>query len=353
MENEKLSDVSNILDCINEAFLYLNDKFLIKYSNKATEKILKKSSNEILNHSFFDIFQNTNDTIFENKFNYVLSEKKFTCFETYYTPHNKWYEVRIYPFNSGLIIFFQNISERKKSEEIIQLQLQELEAKTAEMERFIYTVSHDLKSPLITIKGFIGFLQEDIESQNQELIKKDFERIKKAADNMYNLLEDLLELSRIGRVINNKVFFSLNDLLKEIIDLFQIQLQQKRIKLIINNELPQIYADKNRIKEVFQNLIENSIKFMGNNTAPEIEIGFKEYEKFYEFFVRDNGIGIKPEYHTKIFGLFNKICKSSEGTGLGLALVKRIIEIHNGRVWVESKGNNDGTTIFFTLPKRI
>lgn len=241
------------------------------------------------------------------------------------------------------------IAELKNKEEIINKQIEELESKNAELERFAYTVSHDLKSPLITIKGFLGMIQNDIEKERYDRIKGDMNRISNATDKMQNLLEDLLELSRIGRVINPSSNFSLTDVAKEACELLNSAITQINAKIIIEENMPVIFGDKIRIIEIFQNLIENAIKFRKPDQKLVVEIGCQKINNKCTFFVKDNGIGIEKSYLKKIFGLFDKLDPHSEGTGIGLAIVKRIIELHGGKIWAESAGIGFGTIFYFTI----
>jgi signal transduction histidine kinase len=170
---------------------------------------------------------------------------------------------------------------------------------------------------------------------------------------MQVLLQDLLELSRVGKTINPTENLSFGELAEETIHLIMSPGQQKRIPVELQHPFPNVRADKTRMIGVLQNLIANAIKFMGRQESPRITIGTSGHDEksgFPIFFVRDNGIGIDPQYHELVFGLFNRLDSSSAGTGIGLALVKRIIEIHGGRVWVESEGKNRGSTFYFSLP---
>ena len=228
----------------------------------------------------------------------------------------------------------------------------ELESKNSELERFTYTVSHDLKSPLFTIRGFLGYLEQDALAGNHARMKADMQRITAATEKMQRLLNELLELSRIGRLRNTPERIPFEDLAREAVELVQGRIMQHNIAVIIQPGLPEVVGDRQRLLEVIQNLVDNAAKFMGGQSQPRIEIGQEgENAGMPVFFVRDNGIGIAPEYHERVFGLFNKLDVKSDGTGIGLALVKRIVEVHGGRIWVRSEAGS-GSTFYFTLTDR-
>lgn len=249
----------------------------------------------------------------------------------------------------ALEVIAGDISLRKKEEEEREMLIQDLETKNAELERFTYTVSHDLRSPLVTIKGFIGMLRDDLETGNTENVHADLERISGAADKMNHLLSDLLELSRIGRIINESSWASLNDILDTAREMLHGSIADRRVVFRIPDGLPDVYGDIPRIEEVVQNLIENSLKFFGSRVNPEITVNAEKSGNNVVITFTDNGIGIAPEYHEQIFGLFNKLDKNAEGTGVGLALIKRIVEVHGGEIRVES-AEGEGAAFIFTLP---
>jgi len=234
------------------------------------------------------------------------------------------------------------IAEHKLAEE-------ELQQKNAELERFTYTVSHDLKSPLITIKGFAGSLERDLLNGNYQRMADDLKRICDAADKMSDLLRDLLDLSTIGRVVKEPEQVDMNLLVADVLALLAIPLKSHNLTVEVQPGLPTIPCDRRRIAEVVQNLLENAINFMGNQKEPFIKFGVQEADGLDTFFVQDNGIGIDGKYHQIIFGLFNKLDAKSSGTGVGLALVKRIVEVHGGHVWVESEGVGMGSRFCFTI----
>ena len=230
--------------------------------------------------------------------------------------------------------------------------IEELESKNAELERFTYTVSHDLKSPLVTITGFLGFLEKDAMAGDAAKVKSNIHRITNAAHRMQALLNDLLELSRIGRLMNTPENIPFNEIVNEAVDRVRGKLDEINAIIEIQRGMPIVYGDRVRLIEVIQNLVENAAKYYIPKARTRIEVGARVHsEKPTVFFVRDNGIGIAPEYHDNIFGLFNKLDPKAEGTGIGLTLVKRIIEVHGGRIWVESEAGK-GATFYFTLPKK-
>lgn len=226
--------------------------------------------------------------------------------------------------------------------------IRELEMKNEELERFTYTASHDLKSPLITIRGFLGYLEKDIRAGSTERLQADIKRISDATEKMHRLLTELLELSRVGRIVNEKQDVPFGTIVAEALRRVEGQRNQRHVPIRIGSDFPTIHVDKERVIEVVQNLVDNAVKFMGDQAEPQVEIGHAIKDGQDVFFVRDNGIGIKKEFHERIFGLFDKLSPDSEGTGVGLALVKRIIEVHGGRIWVESEEGR-GSTFYFTL----
>lgn len=225
----------------------------------------------------------------------------------------------------------------------------ELQRKNAELERFTYTVSHDLKTPLITIAGFAGLLPKKAAQGDVAGLEADVERIQRATRRMNLLLEDLLALSRIGHIIDASGVVDLGDVAEEALALCSGVIEARGVEVTIAQGLPAVVADRTRMIEVFQNLIENAVRFMGDQPAPRIEIGTEVRDGETVCFVRDNGVGIDPENLARVFGMFERLEERGEGTGIGLALVERIIEVHGGRIWAESEGKGTGTTFLFTV----
>jgi len=184
------------------------------------------------------------------------------------------------------------LAERKK-------RISQLEASNAELERFTYTVSHDLRSPLVTIKGFLGMLIKDLQEGRQDKIEDDFQWIANAADKMHVLLSDLLELSRIGRIINPPEEVDLAQVIREAIETLDTHLRSRKVVVNSTLHLPIVYGDRVRLREVFENLIGNAAKYTGDQPNPMIEISTKDEESEVVIFVKDNGTGIEPQYQKK------------------------------------------------------
>ena len=225
-----------------------------------------------------------------------------------------------------------------------------LEAKNAELERYAYTASHELRTPLITIRSFVGMVEREAAALGSARIQADAARIANAAFRMSERLDDLLNLARVGRIANLSETLSVTDLAQEAVGLCAGALAFHGVQVQVQPAMPEVRVDRVRFVEVFQNLIENAIKFTREVSGPTIEIGMGEDATGRVFFVKDNGIGIPPRFHETVFGLFDKLDPKSEGSGVGLAVVRRIVEVHGGRIWIESDGLGHGTTFCFTLP---
>jgi len=247
-----------------------------------------------------------------------------------------------------------DVTDRKNAEAERDTLIRELEAKNAELERFTYTVSHDLKSPLITVRGFLGSIEKDIKDGRVDRLSVDIQRILNATGRMQKLLDELLNLSRIGRVADPPERVPFANLAREAMDLVRGRLDAARVRVEIQDDLPDVFGDRSRLVQVLQNLLDNAAKFVGEQKVPKIVIGTRPSASDGRpvFFVQDNGLGVEPGNVGRMVGLFEKLDERSGGTGVGLAIVKRIVEVHGGKLWVESKGLGTGTTVCFTLPTR-
>lgn len=252
---------------------------------------------------------------------------------------------------TSLINLNKEITERKRMQEQQKELMEDLEVINKELDDFTYIVSHDLKEPLRSIDAFSKFIEDDYKDRLDEQGKNYLERIRVSAGRMQMLIDDLLEISRIERKRNPLEEVRAEEFINEVKFRLEYTIKQRNAKIIIRDELPRIFCDRIRLTEVFLNLISNAVKF-NDKPEPYIEIGSSEKGDFYEFYVKDNGPGIEARYFDKIFEIFQRLGKREEqgGTGAGLTIVKKIVQMHKGRIWVESK-MKEGATFYFTIPK--
>ena len=228
--------------------------------------------------------------------------------------------------------------------------IEELEARNAELAQFNYTVAHDLRTPLCTVKNFVGLARRDAATGRSLHLARDFDRLERAADLMERLLDELFELSRVGVHSNPAEDVSFRDLVQEALEGLSEPLAARCFKVDVANGLPVVRGDRTRFLQAVRHLLDNAVSYVGDQVRPHLEVGVRQDGSEQVFYVRDNGRGIDPRYHEKIFGLFERLePEASEGTGLGLALVKRIVEVHGGSVWVESRGVGCGSTFCWKL----
>jgi len=241
-----------------------------------------------------------------------------------------------------IILVIEDVTERARLAE-------EIRKKNKELESFVYTISHDLRAPVISIQGFSSILLSDFQDKLDDTGKRYLTRIRANVRQMEILIDDLLELSRIGRIAGAFEDVPSAEIIRDVLDVLGPQLKKRGIKVNVQSGLPVIHCKKTRIYQVFENLIQNSIKYMGDAESPVIEVGCKKTDGFHEFYVKDNGIGIDPQYHQKIFQIFQRLKEvDAKGTGIGLAIVERIAEFHGGSVRVESE-KGKGATFWFTV----
>lgn len=245
------------------------------------------------------------------------------------------------------------IENSRLHEETIQ-KTRLLESKNRELQQFTYAITHDLKSPILVIEGFARELKRSghLEVEQEVLI----DAIMSSSGRLHSLVNDLLDLARVGSVEAVLEETDLASLVDRVLNDMSIRLAEKKVKVSLEGNFPKLYLVARYVERVFTNLIDNAIKYMGEQPSPQLTIGAQDKADHFLFFVRDNGIGIPQEFHERIFTIFQRVKTSEtekvEGSGLGLAFVKKIVELSGGTVWVESAGKGKGSTFYFTLPKQ-
>ncbi|MGB5218228.1 MAG: PAS domain S-box protein [Smithella sp.] len=339
--------------------LYQNDKWI--YVNPAASEISGYSNEELLSKNFWDtVHPDDQKIVYERGLKRQRGETVFKRYQLRFFAKDgtlKWLDLSGATTTIGEspagIVSAMDITDRKKyEEEIIRLNEtleQKVKERTAELEAFSYSVSHDLRAPLRTIHGFGQALLEDCEKQLDEQGKSYLTRIKKATENMSDLIEDMLKLSRINRTEMDVVPVNLATIAKSIMNELQCAQPERLVSIIIADHLEDS-ADPRLMRIMLENILGNAWKFTGKNEKTEIEFGSISKNSQKVYFIRDNGAGFDMEHSRKMFAPFQRFHSMEEfsGTGIGLAIVNRIVGRHEGSVWIESLPDR-GTTVYFTL----
>ncbi len=272
-------------------------------------------------------------------------------FETEFSPLGKQFHISVFsPERGHFATLASDITDRKRSEQELHRTLEELKASNTELEQFAYVASHDLQEPLRGIAGLAQLLQQRYQSQLDSQADEYINLIVDGTQRMQTLINDLLAYSRIGRRGQSIQSTEVEAALKASKENLSVAIREYGAT-ITNESLPLVQADATQLIQLFQNLIGNAIKFRAER-PPQIHIAAADAGDFWQFSVRDNGIGIEPQYFERIFLVFQRLHTRREykGTGIGLAICKKIVERHGGKIWVESDPEQ-GSTFYFTLPK--
>jgi len=251
----------------------------------------------------------------------------------------------------ALLIVARDVTERKKMEQQLNSTLADLQRSNAELEQFAYIASHDLQEPLRMIASYIQLIEEDYKEKLDADADQYIAFAVEGAKRMQTLIEDLLAYSRVGTRGEPLMPTSMKSALSEAIANLEVAIEESHA-VVTHDQLPTVLGDESQLIQLFQNLVGNAIKFKSDD-APTIHVGVEETKDDWVFSVRDNGIGIDMKYAERIFTVFQRLHSREEyaGTGIGLAVVKKIVERHGGRIWVESTPAK-GSTFYFTLRKR-
>lgn len=263
-----------------------------------------------------------------------------------------WVEVYLHSFDydghKAKLVLVNDITERKKNELDLNKSMLATQKINKELQQFTYMVSHDLQEPLRMISGFLNLLQSESSEQLTEEAKEYIQYAADGADRMKRLIEDLLQYSRVGTNKEDFIPVDLNELVSYVLLVMHDTIEATDARIAVQS-LPVIEANKTLVTQLFQNLIGNALKYRSVE-KPHLEIGVKQANGTPVFYIKDNGIGIEPRHFEKIFVVFKRVHTRGpyNGTGIGLAICKKIVEKHGGRIWVESEPGK-GSTFYFTL----
>jgi len=357
-KEQAFAERNSILERIADAFFATDKNWIVTYWNSSAENMLGKSKEDMLGNNLWEVYADVIGTPFHTHFNRAQMELRPQHFETRYGVSNNWYDVSIYPSESGTSVYLKNINQRKSSELRMQQLHQELtqHAKelarsNEELEQFAYVASHDLQEPLRMVTGFLTQFKRKYYNVVDDKGKDYLYFALEGSQQMKQIIQDLLEYSRVGRIEDRRESIALNEVVNDISKIYRKVIQEKKV-IIRCEDLPVISAPKGAVRQIFQNLISNGIKYQKPGNIAEINVSVRETDSHYQFSVQDNGIGISPEYFEQIFIVFKRLNKKAEypGTGMGLAITKKIVESLGGTIHVESE-KGKGSIFYFTILK--
>jgi PAS domain S-box-containing protein len=355
-----LIEKNTILESIADAFFAVDKNWIVTYWNKVATVVLGKSKKEMLGNNLWDVFTESVSSDSYKNYMQAMERQEPVHFEDYYPPLQKWYEISAYPSNRGLSVYFKDITERKihhikllELNKNLRIQAKELAISNAELEQFAYVASHDLQEPLRMVTSFLTQLERKYNAIIDDKGKQYIHFAVDGAKRMRQIILDLLEFSRVGKLEDKLEQVDINLLIKDILALYRKQIDEKHAKIYFGG-CPVILSYKTSLRQVFQNLISNSLKYSHGGVTPLIHITCNDNDTHWCFAVKDNGIGIDSEYFEKIFIIFQRLHGKNEysGTGMGLAVTKKIVESLGGKIWVEST-DGDGCTFYFTILKNV
>ncbi|CAH0994809.1 Adaptive-response sensory-kinase SasA [Emticicia aquatica] len=361
-----------LIDNLPDTIYYKDTDARKLISNKFDYSLIgAETEEEVLGKTDLELFSsNLTHEGYKHDIEILKTGKPLVNYEEYFTTHNGnpiWLLTSKMPIKDdkgkivGLLGIGRDITERKVAEEKIknvnnelEKYVQQLLISNAELEQFAYVASHDLQEPLRMITSFLTQLEKKYNDVLDERGKQYIYFAVDGAKRMRQIILDLLEFSRIGRAEDKMELLDLNELVNEILILHRKQIKEKKAVISINN-LPKLITSKNYMRQVFQNLISNCLKYTSTQDGiiPEISISAESFENHWQFSIADNGIGIDPKYFDKIFIIFQRLHNKDEysGTGIGLAITKKIIENLGGNIWVKSE-EGKGSTFYFTIAKQ-
>jgi signal transduction histidine kinase len=354
------SAVDNLLDSLSSHVLILNPSLKIKFFNESFKKDVGNEGIDVLDNIYLkDLLLWVNANLDELELDRINELKKGDQISRMITITNSEEDIRFFAaiispvfnslgFKTGYIIISNEITESKRQAEELKNYTQELEISNQELERFAHIASHDLKSPLRNINSFVNLIERRLDLKKDPKLAEYLKFVTNSVSYMYSLIQDILEYSTLNhkkKIREQDV--NLNSTIERIKETLAAQIQEgAHVK---SDPLPTLFANSSLLFQLFFNLIENGLKY-NQHENPEVQIKVQKEGDYYQFSIHDNGIGIDPKFNEQIFEMFSRLHVQTtyEGTGIGLAICKKIVHLYDGKIWMESEAGK-GTSFFFTL----
>jgi PAS domain S-box-containing protein len=343
------------LESMTDAFYTLDREWRFTYVNAETERLVGRGRDALLGKVIWDVFPEGIGSDIHHQYERALVDNVAVELETFYAPIGIWIQLRAFPSAQGLAVSFRDVSDKVGSREAILRLNDELEervkARTAELEAFSFAVAHDLRSPLAAINCFAQMLQETEAGTISPRGAGFLSRIRRAAAQMDNMTDGLLELAGLGRTTLHLQPVDLGAIALQEFESLRVQAPQRKVEVVVAPDL-RACGDPVLLTQLLSNLIGNAWKFSARREAARIELGTSGAAAGQAvFFIRDNGTGFDMAHAQRLFEPFRRLHSSTdyEGNGIGLATVHKIVSLHQGRIWAEA-APDQGATFFFTLP---
>ncbi|WP_126661329.1 PAS domain-containing sensor histidine kinase [Haloterrigena salifodinae] len=341
-KSELETELSEILGRISDAFYALDDEWRFTHLNEQAAEILRQSREDVLGRKVWTTFSDDTEGIYREQFQQAMETQEPVNFEVYAEDLDTWLEYNVYPSESGLSIYFHDISERKEYQ-------RKLEQSNERLEQFAYAASHDLQEPLRMVSSYLQLLEsrygDELDDDGEEFIEFAVD----GAERMRQMIDGLLAYSRVDTQGEPFEPVDLDTVVDAVCEDLQMKIEETDAEIVAES-LPRVRGDESQLQQVFQNLLSNALEYSGDE-PPRVEIAAERARSTWRISVTDNGIGIDPNDQERVFEVFERLHSREEydGTGIGLALCQRIIERHEGSIWVDSEPG-EGTTFSFTLP---
>lgn len=334
---ERESKFKRLTERISDAYYAVDTEFTVTYWNDSIADRLSIPAEEVLGETLWDHVPHLEETVVEDRLREAIETGEQTTCEYYYEPADYWMLLQIYPDDDGLGVIVKDITDRKEYEA-------QLERSNERLQEFAYILSHDLQEPLRMVSSYVCLLEDELEDELDAETREFIDFAVEGTERMRGMIDGLLLYSRVETEGSTFTETDVEAVLDSVRTDLELKVMEADAEIVVDS-LPTVHADADQLGQLFQNLLKNAIEHGGEGTT--IEITAEEIDGGHQFAVSDDGPGIPTDKQADIFGLFDK-GRDSDGTGIGLAVCERIVNRHNGDIWVESEPGN-GTMFYFTL----